>query len=154
MTFSELLSSAFGGGGLGVVGSLLGEVIHIFRAKQELREKIELGKLDIERDRVRGEVVSIEKAGELEVEREKSFGKSVEADLKANDGYRWVTAYKAATRPNLTNLLLILSAIVYFTVGDPETRNWIAESIVTLGATAVSWWFGSRQLDRRRTAKP
>lgn len=91
-------------------------------------------------------------AGEIAVASEKgaadAFTASIAAEAAIRGESRWVTNGRACVRPVLTLVLLLLTALQWFTTTDADLRAYIATNVVVVAVAAVTWWFGQRQLDR------
>lgn len=158
VNFAEVATNAMSGGLLGLVGALGGQIVGIFQRRSEHKMKMEEMRLELEvrEKEIAGELEGKridqttrreEAEGRVEERREQSFAEAVRAEAQLADGYIWVTAVKALTRPGLTLLLLTLTTAVYFS-SVPEVRQAIGDSIVVTTSTAVLYWFGQRHLAR------
>ena len=64
---------------------------------------------------------------------------------------------RGLTRPLLTWCLLGLTGAIYFLLAATDAhaallRPRIVETVLYLATAALLWWFGSRQIEKRRVA--
>ncbi len=142
-----LAASAAGGGIFGVLGTALGRVAGYFEARQqqafeEKRWRYEIDKFQLEMD-------ANEREAEAELSLQNMRGSwdglsaSLAADAALPSGYPFVNAVRALTRPALTLLLWLITAIVFFNVEEPLKAR-IVETAVFAATAATLWWFGDR----------
>lgn len=163
-----LLSSAAGGGVLGLFGSLIGggmKFLQAWQKQKEDREKRahELKLLEIEMQRQR-----IEDEHELAIVSQKGAWQGLSDSLQSDaaisgaDTYRWSKTIKELYRPFFTSALFVMvwfifdSLMAVLTAGDSmlatifskaEAKDliiYIVQSVVFTAATAGVWWFGDR----------
>lgn len=147
MEWASVIGNVASGGLLGLLGSVATQGLGIWKAREEFKQKIELGKLDIERAKIEGAIAKDKAASELEQTKEKSFKASVEAESNLSSGYAWVAAVRSLTRPTLTYLGTAVTMWIFFNVPQ-ETRVYIAEAMVTATTGAWFYWFGTRLIER------
>ncbi|MAP96051.1 MAG: hypothetical protein CMK07_13985 [Ponticaulis sp.] len=151
-----MAASAAGGGVFGVVGTALGRLAGYFEMRQQnaFEEKkwahdVSLARLTMEADAVRSEM-------ELATEREAGAWDGLSASLHAQaalvSGYPFVDAIRALTRPALTLLLWVITALVFFNV-DAAEKARIVETAVFAATAATLWWFGDRSSPTLRSGK-
>ena len=68
---------------------------------------------------------------------------------------QFVDAVRGLTRPLLTWSLFALVGAIYFLLGASDLgavglRPRIVETVLYLFTAAMLWWFGSRQIEKRR----
>ena len=71
---------------------------------------------------------------------------------------QFVDAVRGLTRPALTWSLFALVGAIYFLLGAADIttvglRPRIVETVLYLFTAAMLWWFGSRQIEKRRGAQ-
>jgi len=149
-----LLSPLFG-----ILGSLLPSIVRIFERKQEIKYEIELTKVKLD---------AAERQADLQfhVEEIKADAQSRQSALdhdKSLDGGKFINALRASIRPVITYSFFILFVAVKWAaaytmikqgqdiptmldaVWDPDTMS--------LFATIIAFWFGSRVMEKQeRTA--
>lgn len=149
MNWTELLGNVASGGLLGLLGSTVGEVTAYFRRKQEHAQKIESLKLE-------GELRAAQTAGDLAIAREKgaadAFTASQQAERDLKGEHRWVTSFRAFTRPGLTWTALLAAIIYGFFPPESEVGIAIVRTLNVYAGMMVAWWFGQRQMDRTTTS--
>ena len=76
---------------------------------------------------------------------------------RPGDGFllKSVDFVRGMTRPLLTWCLLGLTGAIYFLLGASDThaallQPRIVETVLYLATAAVLWWFGQRQIEKRR----
>ena len=68
---------------------------------------------------------------------------SLEAEVSLTSSYPLVNAIRALTRPALTLLLWVITALVFFNV-ETDMKARIVETSVFAATAATLWWFGDR----------
>lgn len=139
------------GGALGVVGAFGTGIVDYFATKE--KNKHALAVLDKQVALANAEGVNA-----VAIEKAKALGASYEND-KAAYGGGWVDMLRGLQRPGITDwLLVVATAITIYALRQvPLTAEVWAEiakfgvyTCLDLTAMCVSWWFGSRQLERVR----
>lgn len=145
MDLTSLLGNVASGGVLGLVGTLFSGVLSYFQAKQQHGFRMDEMQLE-------AQVSAAQAAGQVAVAREAgaaaAFTGSQAAEASIGATYPWVNAVRALTRPVLTLLYIVLTAIIFFTTADATMKQFVIENIVWTGSGCTVWWFGSRQLDK------
>ena len=145
MDWTSILGNVASGGVLGLVGTAFGEVAGYFRRKQEHVQFIE-------RTRLEGELNAARVSGEMAVARERgaaeAFTESQRAEAGLHGEHRWVTSFRAFTRPGLTWMGLVIT--FWFGVRPPvaEPGITLAMTVGTYTGMMIAWWFGQRALDK------
>jgi len=67
----------------------------------------------------------------------------------------FVDVVRGLTRPGLTFLFVGLVGVIYFTLGGSDMeildiRPRIIDTVLYLATACVLWWFGARQIAKRR----
>lgn len=145
----QLLSMALGGG-TGVLGTAVSAVADYFNGRAEHQRQIDLRRLDIEAASVRGEAAL--GASRLEADARMREASYREAGQRWSDGQgtlmRVVDATRGLIRPILTVGLVGCTVLFYF--HQPADRGAIVHSVLYLATASVLWWFGGRQLTKRK----
>lgn len=151
MNWAEIVGNVASGGLLGMLSNVVTFGMSWFQRKQAHDFAMAEGELEMKTTRLQAEADAARTAGEVAVARERgaadAFTASQQAEQSIGATYLWVNAVRALTRPGLTVLLLVLTAIIY-AYSETGTREFIAQNIVVTSTAAVIWWFGSRQLDK------
>ncbi len=142
-----LVASAAGGGLFGLIGTLIGRVAGFFERRQEHaqerarwqheRQFAEL-QMRARAEALAGDAKLAETAGAWA-----GLAASIQAEAAIGDSYRWVNAVRALTRPLLTLLLWLITALVYLGA-SAEARAGIIETTTFAATAATLWWFGDR----------
>ena len=120
---------------------------------------------DIELAKAEAEGAAAHAAIEAQATRERAEWEALEASYR-EAGRRWsrrgdgllmqlVDAVRGLTRPALTWSLFALVGAIYFLLGATDLaavslRPRIVETVLYLFTAAVLWWFGARQIEKRR----
>jgi len=145
MDWTSILGNVASGGVLGLVGTAFGEVAGYFRRRQEHSQFIE-------RTRLEGELNAAKTSGEIAVARERgaadAFTESQRAESALAGEHRWVTSFRAFTRPGLTWVALLFT--FWFGVFPPVSEPGItlAMTVGTYAGMMIAWWFGQRAVDK------
>ena len=145
MDWTSILGNVASGGLLGLLGTAFGEVAGFFRRKQEHSQFIE-------RTRLEGELNAAKTSGEIAVARERgaadAFTASQRAEFALRGEHRWVTSFRAFTRPGLTWTALFIT--FYFGIFPPSAEPGITLSMAvsTYSGMMIAWWFGQRAIDK------
>ena len=160
--------SIFSGGATGLLGTAITAAVDYFQGRAEHKREIDLRRLDIELARAEAEGAAHVAAIEAEGRREEAEWDAMAASYR-EAGKRWsrpgdgvpiqlVDFVRGMTRPALTFGLVALVGAIYFLLGADddmlayELRPRIVDTVLYLGTAAVLWWFGSRQIEKRRIA--
>jgi len=142
---------------LGLVGSLLPEVLKYFNNKEDHRHEIEMGKLQMDAMKLQGQIKLQELEAQADIEETKVLHTSAEQKLT---GVRWIDAlvslYNGSVRPTLTYGFFVLYGYVKFSIiytsivagADWKVLGpiiWGSEDFAVF-ATIMSFWFGGRFL--------
>lgn len=161
----EMLMSVLTGGATGLLGTMVSGAIDFFQSRAEHKREVDLRRLDIELART--EAGAAEKVAAIEAEAstdraelgamEASYREASSRMSRAGDGFlmKLVDFVRGMTRPVLTWGLVALVGAIYFTLGAgdlaPESiKPRIIETVLYLTTAAVLWWFGQRQIEKRR----
>lgn len=148
-----MAASAAGGGVFGVVGTVLGRVAGYFEARQQHAFEVSRWQHETEMVRLNMEVSRAQTEAELEKTAAEGSWAGLRASLAAeaslSSGYPVVNAIRALTRPALTLLLWVITALVFFNV-DAWLKSQIVETSVFAATAATLWWFGDRTGPARR----
>lgn len=148
---------------LGLVGGLVTGVLGYFQQKRQnahdLAMKQEDMKLLIAKGNVDQAVIAAELAKQREEGAAEAFTASINADGKLPSGWRWVSGFRAATRPGLTWWFVIafycLASCIVLNVGLQYLQHPLGVFVFTTTSNTmdlcVTWWFGQRQMDRMTT---
>ncbi|MAK62638.1 MAG: hypothetical protein CMK09_16840 [Ponticaulis sp.] len=142
-----MAASAAGGGVFGVVGTVLGRVAGYFEAQQQ--HVFDKSRWQHETEMVRLNLEVGQAKSEAEQELASLQGSwaglrsSLEAEVSLTSSYPLVNAIRALTRPALTLLLWVITALVFFNV-ETDMKARIVETSVFAATAATLWWFGDR----------
>jgi len=142
------------GGTLGVIGAIGAGVVDIFRTRESNKQQLAVIAAQTELAKANSESATM-------LESLKLISGSYENDKETyvNTKLFSVDGYRGTFRPNACYLLLGLSMwLTYYAITkvglSAETLNEVAifavYTCLNLTATCVSWWFGSRQMDKLR----
>ena len=161
----DTIMSVLTGGATGLLGTVVSGAIDFFQSRAEHKREMDLRRLDIELAQTEAgaaeKVAAIEAEGarhaaELEA-MEASYREASSRMSRAGDGFlmKLVDFVRGMTRPVLTWGLVALVGTIYFTLGaaglEPESiKPRIVETVLYLATAAVLWWFGQRQIEKRR----
>ena len=164
-TLFNLGASVLTGGATGLLGTALSAVVDFFQSRQQHSQELDLRRLDIELAKVEAEGAAAHAAIEAQATRERAEWEALEASYR-EASRRWsrpgegrlmqfVDAVRGLTRPLLTWSLFALVGAIYFLLGASDLaamglRPRIVETVLYLFTTAMLWWFGSRQIEKRR----
>ena len=158
-------TSILTGGATGLLGTAVSGVIDFFQARQRHGQEMDLRRLDIELAKTEAEGALARAAIVADAERERAEWEALEASYRqaarrwSRPGEGWVMqlvdAVRGLTRPALTWSLFALVGAIYFLLGASEftaepLRPRIVETVLYLFTAAMLWWFGARQIEKRR----
>ncbi|MBF34334.1 MAG: hypothetical protein CME85_04430 [Henriciella sp.] len=140
-------ASAAGGGLFGLIGTALGRVAGYFETRQRLRHETErwgheTRLLELQRE-ARAEETEAELALAETSGRWAGLEASMAAEAAIGESYPWVNAVRGITRPGLTLLLWVISAMIWLGA-DAAERAAITETATFAATAATLWWFGDR----------
>ena len=164
-TLFNLGASVLTGGATGLLGTALSAVVDFFQSRQQHSQELDLRRLDIELAKAEAEGAAAHAAIEAQTTRERAEWEALEASYR-EASRRWsrpgegrlmqfVDAVRGLTRPLLTWSLFALVGAIYFLLGASDLaamglRPRIVETVLYLFTAAMLWWFGSRQIEKRR----
>ena len=164
-TLLNLGASVLTGGATGLLGTALSAVVDFFQSRQQHAQELDLRRLDIELAKAEAEGAAAHAAIEAQASRERAEWEALEASYR-EASRRWsrpgdgrlmqlVDAVRGLTRPALTWSLFGLVGAIYFLLGASDfaalsLRPRIVETVLYLFTAAVLWWFGTRQIEKRR----
>lgn len=161
----DAVISVLTGGATGLLGTVVSGAIDFFQSRAEHNRELDLRRLDIEL--AQAEANSAERVAAIEAEGARgraeleamaaSYREASSRMSRPGDGFlmKLVDFVRGMTRPVLTWGLVALVGVIYFTLGagglEPEAiRPRIIETVLYLTTAAVLWWFGQRQIEKRR----
>ena len=161
----DTIMSVLTGGATGLLGTVVSGAIDFFQSRAEHKREMDLRRLDIELAQT--EAGAAEKVAAIEAEgardaaaleaMEASYREASSRMSRPGDGFlmKLVDFVRGMTRPVLTWGLVALVGTIYFTLGagglEPESiKPRIIETVLYLATAAVLWWFGQRQIEKRR----
>ena len=165
-TLFNLGASVLTGGATGLLGTALSAVVDFFQSRQRHAQELDLRRLDIELARTEAEGAAAHAAIEAQATRERAEWEAMEASYReaarrwSRPGEGWamqlVDAVRGLTRPALTWSLFALVGAIYFLLGASDLaavslRPRIVETVLYLFTAAILWWFGARQIEKRRS---
>ena len=164
-TLFNLGASVLTGGATGLLGTALSAVVDFFQSRQQHSQELDLRRLDIELAKAEAEGAAAHAAIEAQATRERAEWEALEVSYR-EASRRWsrpgegrlmqfVDAVRGLTRPLLTWSLFALVGAIYFLLGASDLaamglRPRIVETVLYLFTAAMLWWFGSRQIEKRR----
>lgn len=154
-----LAASAAGGGVFGVIGTALGRVAGFFEARQQHTFERAKWAHDLDLLRLEMDVRRVETETQIDLQQVEGSWQGLKASLNAEaaipTSYPFVNAIRALTRPALTLLLWVITAMVFFNVGE-ALRERVVETAVFAATAATLWWFGDRSspASRNRMFQP
>lgn len=144
---------------LGILGSLLPNIVRIFEKREENKHEIELTKLKMDAAALQAEAA-------LDVETVKAIvteGQSIRVHDSSLDGGKFLNALRASIRPVVTYIFFftfiiikIVAMATMISIGaDIPTiiaTVWDTETMA-LFSTIMAFWFGSRFLEKRENSR-
>jgi len=131
----DFLSSALGGGALGVILRIGNGFFEEFRAGREHARKLEEAK-------VLASIRQDEAAW-------KAFEASQQAGVVPANVHAWVADVVTLFRPFLTISLVLIATVIWFYAAEPS-RASMTEQVTFAAFNCVGWWFGDRAAYRAK----
>jgi hypothetical protein len=131
----DFLSSALGGGALGVILRIGNGFFEEFRAGREHGRKLEEAK-------VLASIRQDEAAWE-------AFKASQQAATVPANVHAWVADVVTLFRPFLTIALVLIATVIWFYAAEPS-RASMTEQVAFAAFNCVGWWFGDRAAYRAK----
>ncbi len=154
MSVLGLLTSASSGGLVGLIGSVASKGFSIFDKLQDIKEK----KIDYQHELDLFDKQAALKTAEMENElaitqssgdREAQVA-SYTQDTNIGVPSQIIINMLRLVRPFLTLVLVLFLGVIYYNTPEGELRTEIVDNIVFCAATSLTWWFGSRPVDRNK----
>lgn len=142
---------------LGLLGSLLPEILKFYTSKEDHRHEIDMAKLQMEAQKQAGEIKLEEINATADIEESKAIYASAEQKIT---GIRWidglVALYSSSVRPTLTYGFFILYGYVKYSMIYTAIQNganwqsvggmiWASDDFAVF-STICAFWFGGRFL--------
>jgi len=131
----DFLSSALGGGALGVILRIGNGFFEEFRAGREHGRKLEEAK-------VLASIRQDEAAW-------KAFEASQQSATVPPNVHAWVADVVTLFRPFLTISLVLIATVIWFFAAEPS-RASMTEQVTFCAFNCVGWWFGDRAAYRAK----
>jgi hypothetical protein len=131
----DFLSSALGGGALGVLLRIGNGFFEEFRAGREHGRKLEEAK-------VLASIRQDEAAW-------KAFEASQQASVVPPNVHAWVADVVTLFRPFLTISLVLIATVIWFYAAEPS-RASMTDQVTFAAFNCVGWWFGDRAAYRAK----
>lgn len=131
----DFLSSALGGGALGVILRIGNGFFEEFRAGREHGRKLEEAK-------VLASIRQDEAAWD-------AFKASQQAATVPANVHAWVADIVTLFRPFLTISLVLIATVIWFYAAEPS-RASMTEQVAFAAFNCVGWWFGDRAAYRAK----
>ena len=161
----DMIMAVLTGGATGLMGTVISGVLGFFQSRSERGHEIEMRRLDIEL--AKAEASSAERVAAIEAESERdraeleamesSYREASSRMSRAHEGgaMKFVDVVRGLIRPVLTVALVAAVIAIFFYVGVPELDAEqmgvrIVETVLYLATAATLWWFGQRQIEKRR----
>lgn len=149
----EFLGDLLTGGATGLLGVGISSFVEYKKQTQKNKHELDMAKeeretlaLEIQgRDRV----ATIQSETERSIADTKAFSESLASDRAtySNGNSEWlvmVDVVRGLTRPTLTTMLVLMTAVLWFTTDDVNLQKQIVATVLYVTSAAVLWWFGSR----------
>lgn len=160
----SILTSAAGGGLVGVIGQVANRVMGVWEAKEKRADQVianaqEEKRWAHETDLLKIQMQQAQEANEQALNLAASQGSwdglraSLDAEGKIGPTYRWVEAVRALTRPFLTIESQVALAVVFFairrTADHADLVNQVVDTVTFCASASLLWWFGERAQARK-----
>lgn len=158
----DLIMGVLSGGVTGLIGTVISGGMKFFENKQKHGHELAIMEMEIKQMHVEAEIAKDVAELEMEGKDRQAAWAALEASYKESTSRmstgdsQWlvmVDVVRGLMRPVITLGLLILMAVIYFTVAQdmvgPEgtpVQVTIIATVLYVGTTAVLWWFGTRNL--------
>ena len=153
---SGLFGSALGGGGIGLIGTIVGKTFGWLEAKEKNKTLLaqnahELNLLKEQANMKQAEMESEYMIAQMSADASIRTA-AYDHDASYGETPRWCSAILRLVRPTVTLLLMGMSGYIYwkaYEFGDWNTTKMLAEEVVFMTSLAITFWFGSRPANRR-----
>lgn len=145
----ELLLS---GGATGILGSLFTSVMGVVKMWQEREDKKLQYAHEVRLQEMQLESMKAETERELLIAEQHASSAAMTASIQHDSGLEgvsgWVKDFRASFRPFATLFLMVLTALIFFSTDDVTLRHMVTEAVIFCTIAAISWWFGSRGIEK------
>lgn len=161
----DLLMGVLSGGVTGLIGTVISGGMKFFENKQKHSYELAIMEVEIKQMRVEAEIAKDIAELDMESKDRTAAWAALESSYKESTSRmstgesQWlvlVDVVRGLMRPVITLGLLILMAVIYFTVAQEmagpngiPVQVTIIQTVLYVGTTAVLWWFGTRHLARK-----
>lgn len=140
-------ASAVTGGLFGLVGTIAGQVLDIWKTKQANNFKLKEWDHELELQKLQSQLRVQETEQEIRLASEQGSWTGLQQSLVAASNeapsYNWVNAFKSVTRPGITWIFVIYIGILMFRLQGEELIA-LLDALTFMAMTSISWWFGDR----------
>lgn len=140
----ELLTSAAGGGILGVIGAGIKTFTAYKEKKLTFAHEVSMAEENRRSMTIEMELAKVKGTIDLELQESESDAQNltaaIEAEASTKGDSAWVQDLKASTRPILTYALVVTA----FGLVAMSPENPWANEFIFMATTAVTFWFGDR----------
>lgn len=161
----DLLMGVLSGGVTGLIGTVISGGMKFFENKQKHGHELAIMEMELKQMDKEAEIAKDIKELDMEGKDRQAAWSALEASYKESTSRmstgdsQWlvmVDVVRGLMRPVITLGLLILMAVIYFTVAQdmagPDNvpvQITIIATVLYVGTTAVLWWFGTRNLSKK-----
>lgn len=154
MGIFDFLTSILTGGATGLLGIIFTAVSRWFEAKQRMAERAQDYKHELALQQLamqtRGMELESEQAiADIEATQAMRTG-SYDHDRGYGRASQWVVNILRLVRPALTLGLITLTGLIYFSLDNASQRQDVIEMVSYATTAAIVWWFGAREMERRK----
>ncbi len=142
MDWMTILGTVGGGGVLGFLNTFATGLLGIFKSREEHRQRMELGRLELDRQKLIGEQAREAAAAKQESDRERTFRDSINS-LGRQNTYKWVGAVIELMRPWMTAAMLATTC--YLAIRGIVAPEDCVQAVLGYTGLMIGWWFGDRQ---------
>lgn len=146
-TIFSVGSSAVTGGLFGLIGSLLGSALEIWKTKQANDFKLKEWDHELALQELQMRARQEETEQEIHLAAEKGswdgLVSSQQAMASERPSYAWVDAFKSVTRPGITWMFVVYIGVLMVRL-DGAAQLALLDALTFMAMTSISWWFGDR----------
>jgi hypothetical protein len=154
MGIFDFLTSILTGGATGLLGMVFTAVSRWAEARQRMAERAqdyqhELALQNLAMQTRGMELESEQAIADIEATQAMRTG-SYDHDRGYGRASQWVVNILRLVRPALTLGLITLTGLIYFSLDNASQRQDVIEMVSYATTAAIVWWFGAREMERRK----
>jgi len=147
-----ILELLLGGGATGLLGTVVSQVLGIFTRAEDRKEKALDYQHELRLQEMQLASLKEETERELLIAESSAQSSGYIAALQHDSSFggtsQWVNDTRSIFRPLITLVLVLLTALIYFTTSQVHIETTITDAVIFSTIAAISFWFSDRSISK------